>query len=82
MSKEEAEALRHLVQMIERTRNEHFYLGDKPSPYFGTLSEEERTSLASEALNEIDNERQRLRELAMSTEKSAATEENDNPSAE
>ena len=82
MAEEETDTLRRLVQMIERTRNEHFYLIDKPSPRFGTLSKEERAKLTLEALNEIDNERQSLRELASSTEKSVAAEESDNPSAE
>ena len=82
MAEEEVDTLGRLVQMIERTRNEHFHLGAKASPHFGALSEEERTRLTLEALNEIDNERQRLRELASSTEKSAAAEESNNPSAE
>lgn len=81
MAEEEADTLSSLVQMIERTRNEHFYLGDKPAPHFGALSEEERTKLTLEALNEIDNERQRLRELASSTESSAAAEESDDPAS-
>lgn len=64
MSDEEADTLKYMVQMIERTHDDHFRLGDEPSPNFGALPDEERTRLVLEALNEGDAERGRLRSLA------------------
>lgn len=64
MSDEEADTLKYMVQMIGRTHDDHFRLGDEPSPNFGALPDEERTRLVLEALNEVDAERRRLRSLA------------------
>lgn len=64
MSQEEADVLGHLVKLMGRTYNEHFRLGDKPAPNFGGLPDEERTRLVLEALDELDTERRRMRNLA------------------
>lgn len=81
MSEEEADTLRHTVELVQLTRSEHFSLGDLPAPRFGTLPEEERTRLAKEALDELDDERLRLREHVPPGE-SEGTDENDGPSTE
>ena len=77
LSDEESNTLRHMVQMIERTHDDHFRLGDKSSPNFGALPGEERTRLVLEALDELDAERRRLRSLAVQAEESEEADANE-----
>lgn len=79
MPEEEADTLGRIVEMAERTRSEYFSLGNTSAPHFGTLSEEERTQLVKEALDELDAERLRLWELASPEGESEGTDENDEP---
>ncbi len=80
MPEEEAGTLERVVEMAEETRTEYFSLGNTPAPRFGTLPDEERTQLVNKALDELDVERLRLRELASPEVESKETGENDGPS--
>ncbi|MDX5895209.1 hypothetical protein [Rubrobacter radiotolerans] len=83
MPEEESGTLGRVVEMAERTRSEFFRLGNtSTTPHFGTLAEEERTRLVKEALEELDAERLRLRELASQERESEVTDENDELSTE
>lgn len=82
MPEEEADTLGRVVEMAERTRSEFFSLGNTSAPHFGTLSEEERTQLVKEALDELYAERLRLWELVSPEGESEVTDESDELSTE
>ena len=82
MLEEEIDSFKSLMLMIDRLRNERSGPGGMSASSLSELPEEERNKRVLEALEELDAERQRLRELASTTEKLEENGVTDQASAE
>ncbi len=82
MLEEEADSLKSIMLMIDQMRSGRSGLGGMSLSNFGELPEEERNKHVLEALDELDAERKRLRQLVSSAEEPEETSERDEPSAE
>jgi hypothetical protein len=82
MSEEETDSLSSLMLMIERLSDERLGLIGMSLPRLSELPEKERHRLVLEALEELDVERQRLRQLVSPAEELNETEERVEPSTE